>query len=75
MPLVDNFKGGLYGKGNVFIQYKGTEICADFTCPNCKEQEHIDGDFCYSWKCPNCNKVYNLSSYIELFEVKHLKEV
>ena len=67
--IAKGFSGDVCGEGEVFIQYKGTDICADFTCPNCKEQEHIDGYFCYSWECPECKKVYNLSSHIKLFEV------
>jgi len=70
MPISEATTSGVVGEGDVFIQYKGTDICADFTCPECGETEHIDGAFCYVWKCPNCGRDFQLSSYIKLYEVK-----
>jgi ribosomal protein L37AE/L43A len=73
MPINNDSISGVYGKGDVFIQYKGTDICADVVCPKCGENEHIDGDFAYGWECPNCKTKYALSSHIKLFKLKEPK--
>ena len=36
-----------------FIQWKGTDVCLDFTC-TCGANRHFDGDFAYVLKCPDC---------------------
>lgn len=46
------------GKPNVFIQWKGTDVCFDFWC-DCGEQSHYDGYFAYSFKC-KCGAIYEM---------------
>ena len=31
-----------------FIQWKGTDLCMDFYCPECGDHSHFDGEFAYS---------------------------
>lgn len=38
---------------DVFIQWKGTDVCLDYYC-ECGEQSHFDGYFAYRLKCPYC---------------------
>ena len=53
---------------HAFIQWKGTDSCADYYCV-CGEQFHIDSDFVYAVQCPYCNRRYEVSSMIELREM------
>ena len=41
---------------NLFIQWKGTDVCFDFYC-ECGQQSHFDGYFAYSIQCPACGVV------------------
>jgi len=50
------------------IQWKGTDICADFTC-ECGIFFHFDGYFCYAIECPDCRKVFKLSTTVVNMEV------
>lgn len=51
-----------------FIQWKGTDVCADYYCV-CGEQFHLDDEFVYAVQCPYCNRRYEVSSMIELREM------
>ena len=42
-------------EAEVFLQYKGTDICLDFYC-TCGAQGHFDGFFAHRLKCPKCNQ-------------------
>jgi hypothetical protein len=42
----------------VFVQYKGTNICLDFTCGECGSGGHFDGYFAYALECGVCNQVW-----------------
>lgn len=53
-PSVDS-----YHTGNVFLQYKGTDICVDLYC-TCGDQFHYDGYFATWLRCPHCRKVWEL---------------
>lgn len=48
-----------------FIQWKGTELCADFYCI-CGKQFHIDAEFCCAVQCPFCSRRYELSTRLDL---------
>ena len=37
-----------------FVQWKGTTVCMDATCPVCGHDGHIDADFAYFLKCGAC---------------------
>jgi hypothetical protein len=60
MELIDD--------GPVFIQWKGTNVCADLTCPKCGEGEHFDGMFLYYWKCRGCGTMWQLGCHVALKE-------
>lgn len=51
-----------------FIQWKGTDVCADYYCV-CGEQFHLDADFVYAVECPYCDRVFEVTSKIELREL------
>lgn len=44
---------------NVFIQWKGTDVCMDFYC-ECGARCHFDGDFAYAVKCPHCETIWEM---------------
>lgn len=53
---------------SAFIQWKGTEVCADYYCV-CGNFFHVDGEFVYAVQCPACERRYEVSSVIELREM------
>jgi len=55
-------------KPDIFLQWKGTDVCLDFNCV-CGHHSHIDDYFCYYIRCPNCNRVYELSPQIDSREL------
>lgn len=63
------------GAGKTFIQYKGTDLCMDFYCPDCGEHSHFDGMFAYAVKCGACGAEFKMpedvSSLMERLESGH----
>lgn len=55
-------------KATNFIQWKGTDLCMDFSC-KCGGQNHFDGYFAYTIKCPDCGAVYKLNTSVEMNEI------
>jgi len=51
-----------------FIQWKGTDVCCDFTC-TCGAGGHIDTLFMYCVRCPECGKLWESPSFIHFREV------
>ena len=57
------------GAPNLFIQWKGTDLCADFRC-SCGNGAHICGEsFVYAIKCSHCGKVWMTPHTVQLVEV------
>lgn len=48
---------------SMFIQWKGTDLCVDFTCGACNENCHFDGMFAHHLRCP-CGAVYELGTQV-----------
>jgi hypothetical protein len=44
---------------NAFIQWKGTDVCMDFTC-ECGAEGHIDGYFAHVVECPSCKELWEM---------------
>jgi hypothetical protein len=59
------------GDGYTFIQWKGTDVCMDVTCPKCGEHGHIDGEFVYAVQCDGCKTIWELGWSVGLREVKN----
>lgn len=53
---------------NLFVQWKGTEVCADFAC-RCGSSFHFDRNFLYYIKCHSCGTIYQVPYTLELVEV------
>jgi len=53
-------------KGWTNIQWKGTEVCMDWRCPECQYQGHIDDDFCYAIRCPKCRMILVLGTEVSI---------
>jgi len=47
----------------MFIQWKGTDVCLDFYCP-CGTHGHFDGMFAYAVRCPHCNAIYEMGTQV-----------
>lgn len=48
---------------HMFIQWKGTEICMDFTCA-CGADYHIDEQFAYKLHCLACDTIWELGTQV-----------
>jgi len=48
-----------------FIQWKGTNVCADVHCV-CGNSAHFDVDFFYAVKCAACGAVYDVEPFVRL---------
>lgn len=47
----------------IYIQWKGTEVCADIYCV-CGTHGHIDDWFMYYVRCKDCGQVYRVDHFI-----------
>jgi hypothetical protein len=52
-------------KPELFIQWKGTELCGDFRCA-CGRTAHIHTDFCYEIRCGACGRVWDVPHTLTL---------
>lgn len=43
----------------VFLQWKGTDACFDFTC-ECGYSAHFDGEFAYILHCNGCGAYWEM---------------
>jgi hypothetical protein len=48
---------------NMFIQWKGTEVCLDFHCP-CGAHCHLDSGFAYFVQCPHCDSIFEMGTQV-----------
>ncbi len=53
---------------NLFIQWKGTDLCGDFRCI-CGANHHIDAMFVYGIECADCGRTYQVPTTVALREV------
>lgn len=56
-----------------FIQWKGTDVCADVHC-SCGNADHVDREFFYYWGCAKCGQVYEVDCYVRLKAIQDRKE-
>lgn len=61
-----SFKPEKSSAPHAWVQFKGTNLCADFACP-CGGG-HIDAEFAYFVRCA-CGKVYELAGFLEAREI------
>lgn len=54
---------------HLWMQMKGTDICADVRCA-CGCEGHIDGFGFYFIKCPGCGLEYEVNGHVQLIERK-----
>jgi len=47
----------------MFIQWKGTNLCIDFWCP-CGQHCHFDGYFAHHLKCPTCGDIFEMGTQV-----------
>lgn len=56
------------GKPHIWVQWKGTNVCADIYC-ECGFSGHFDGYFLYFFKCPQCNQVWEVGTHVSIYKV------
>lgn len=52
-----------------FVQWKGTDVCMDATCPVCGHDGHIDSDFAYFLKCGACGALCEVGTHVPIFAI------
>jgi hypothetical protein len=57
------------GKPHAWIQWKGTDVCADLHC-ECGWSGHFDGDFMYFFRCPACEQVWEVGTHVALYKAQ-----
>lgn len=55
-------------KPHGWIQWKGTDVCIDLHC-TCGEHLYFDGFFLYYFTCPYCDRLWEMGTYILMYEV------
>jgi len=56
---------------NMFIQWKGTELCADIGCP-CGYNGHLDAGFPYYVRCAGCGAIYEMGTQVIARRVENI---
>lgn len=51
------------------IQWKGTNLCMDFICPDCGCNSHFDGMFANYIRCCQCKSVFKMPTDISVTKV------
>jgi hypothetical protein len=49
-----------------FIQWKNTDLCMDFWCPECDNHSHFDGYLAYQIQCPYCGAIWRLGDSVTI---------
>jgi len=47
----------------MFIQWKGTDVCLSFYC-DCGQNSHLDSDFAYYVQRPACGQIYEMGTQV-----------
>ena len=53
---------------NMYIQYKGTDLCADLYC-DCGTHLHVDEYSAYAVQCWNCKAIWELPQNVTMVKV------
>jgi len=53
---------------HLFVQWKGTDVCADVSC-QCGYLGHVDVDFFYFYQCPACGQKYEIGHFVKIFPI------
>lgn len=53
----------------MYVQWKGTDVCLDFTCA-CGYCPHYDGPFAYYLRCAECGRTYRMPDTYRLDPVQ-----
>ena len=56
------------GKPHIWVQWKGTDLCADVHCA-CGAFSHFDGDFFYYFQCPACQQYWEVGTHVAIYPV------
>lgn len=59
---------------DMFIQWKGTDLCMDFHCP-CGAHCHVDASFAYYVRCGACGQVYQMGTQVIVRRVDQVSEL
>ncbi len=70
MPILRLLDDGQTVSDRTFIQWKATDVCMDWQCPDCDTAHHVDADFCYAVKCMVCGSTFKLGTDVTLKKTK-----
>lgn len=54
---------------SVWVQWKGTTLCADFRC-TCGGRGHVDDGFAYAIRCGHCGQAWVLPQTLTLTRIE-----
>lgn len=60
------------GKFTTNVQWKGTDLCMDFNCPDCACFAHFDGAFAHHVECPCCGALFKMPTELPIVKVNSL---
>jgi uncharacterized protein (DUF983 family) len=52
-----------------YIQWKGTDLCMDFWCPECGEHSHFDGFWAHHIECSVCKAIFKMPTDVPVERV------
>lgn len=54
------------------IQWKGTAVCIDITCPtpDCGFRVHLDTEFLYVWHCAKCDEYFEMGTEVSMTPIE-----
>jgi hypothetical protein len=65
----DDFDSARVAPADIFIQWKGTDVCGDFHC-ECGENVHVcNAEFLYRIHCDGCGTTYEMPHTVPLRKI------
>ncbi len=53
-------------EGFARIQWKGTDVCIDISCPCCGSTAHLDCEFLYVYECSGCHRFFRMGDAVAM---------
>lgn len=70
MTIIKILDDGQTVSDHTFIQWKGTDVCMGWHCPDCDTAHHVDAYFCYAVKCMVCGSTFTVGTDVTLTKTK-----
>lgn len=67
-PFEKADRDSVEGRPHIWIQWKGTNVCADVHCA-CGYHGHLDADFMHFVRCHKCGRTYQVGQSVPIYEL------